>query len=202
MISRIKPFINKYTERLLSPVAHHLNPNMITIGGLFLALIPAILFARGFFLWGAFSLILFIIDLVDGAVARVTHKITPFGGYLDAVVDRVTEGLVFIGLIASGALNPILGVASLLMSFMVSYTKSKGEAVLEVQGVGTNELSIGWGERAERLIIIFVTTVVFSFIKKEYHGWNVLDFGFLILTILCIVTSLARILKVKKMIIK
>jgi phosphatidylglycerophosphate synthase len=49
-----------------------------------------------------------VIDVVDGAVTRSTLKITPFGGYLEAVVDRVANDLVFIGLIASGALNPYL----------------------------------------------------------------------------------------------
>ena len=47
---------------------------------------------------GALILIGGSFDLMDGAVARVRGISSPFGALLDSVVDRYSEGAIFLGL--------------------------------------------------------------------------------------------------------
>jgi archaetidylinositol phosphate synthase len=77
-----------------------LSPNTWTV----LAIIPAIL---GFIslvvyhslLWGlVFFLASGVIDAIDGAVARVTSRVSAMGAFLDGVIDRYVEFLLYLGL--------------------------------------------------------------------------------------------------------
>ena len=76
-----------------------------------------------------------VFDVLDGGVARAKGRITPFGGVLDSVCDRYSDGLMFLGIMA-GAINgkltvlPIMGIEgwlwsgyALIGSFLVSYTR-------------------------------------------------------------------------------
>ena len=107
-------------------------------------------------------LILFsgIFDVLDGGVARAKDRITPFGGVLDSVCDRYSDGIVFLGIIA-GAVNgrlvlpPILQIEvwlwagyALIGSFLVSYTRARAESA------GCRKLSVGIAERTERMLIL------------------------------------------------
>lgn len=78
-----------------------ISPNTWTI----LALIPAVL---GFILLGIFhnlpeALFFFLlsgfIDAIDGAVARVTSSVSALGAFLDGIIDRYVEILLYIGLL-------------------------------------------------------------------------------------------------------
>jgi phosphatidylglycerophosphate synthase len=78
-----------------------LSPNTWT----FLAIIPAIL---GFLslviyhnlFWGLlFFIASGVIDAIDGAVARVTSRVSPMGAFLDGVIDRYVEFLLYMGLL-------------------------------------------------------------------------------------------------------
>lgn len=76
------------------------NPSIWTL----ISLIPA-----GFGFWSLLgnnllaALILFLIagimDVIDGAVARVSKKAFPFGAFLDGIVDRYVEILLYLGLL-------------------------------------------------------------------------------------------------------
>jgi archaetidylinositol phosphate synthase len=77
-----------------------LSPNTWTV----LAIIPAIL---GFLslvmyhnlFWGLlFFLASGVIDAIDGAVARVTSRVSAMGAFLDGVIDRYVEFLLYMGL--------------------------------------------------------------------------------------------------------
>ncbi|MCG3039065.1 CDP-alcohol phosphatidyltransferase family protein [Streptomyces sp. S1A] len=92
-----------WTVLLVDPVATPLvrwtakwtrvTPNQITWGALFLGLAAAACFARGDWKWlligaGLYHLS-FILDCMDGKLARLTGKGSEFGGWLDYVFDRV-----------------------------------------------------------------------------------------------------------------
>ena len=75
-----------------------------------------------------------IFDLLDGALARATGKVTRFGALLDSVVDRVSEAIVLFGLlvyyvssdVTAGVLLVYLALAS---SVMVSYLRARSEGL-------------------------------------------------------------------------
>jgi phosphatidylglycerophosphate synthase len=80
-------------------VALRVPPNWITVLGGLLILIPAAFAADGRYLWAGLTLgFVAMMDTVDGHVARATNRTTPFGGFLDSVIDRVSDGIILIGI--------------------------------------------------------------------------------------------------------
>ena len=157
MLSELRDRVNF----ALDPVARAFaragfTPNSLTCIGLIFSLIAGVLFgiSQPRFA-GLVLLICGFFDIIDGAVARVSGRVTAFGGVLDSVVDRYTEAVIFIGIIFGGL--PELGqygwlwaVLALVGGFMVSYIRARAEAA------GSGKLSVGIAERAERLLILGV----------------------------------------------
>ena len=130
-----------------------------TVGG---SLSMLILIPQGQFLW-AFVLGVFfgISDLLDGTMARMTGTSGPWGNFLDATLDRVTDGAVFVALILWGVAQGDYwiiggGLLALVSGQVVSYAKARAEAV----GATAN---VGIAERAERLIAVGIAVVLTGF---------------------------------------
>jgi phosphatidylglycerophosphate synthase len=149
MLSNLKPGVRK----LLQPIGGaairlEIQPNHVSIAGFFFAVISSLFLSIGAFSWGAFFLLLNgLCDLLDGLIAETApdHD-TLFGGFLDSVLDRYAEFVVFVGL-GVGGVNWPLVFAAMAGSFMVSYTRARAEAFME-------KCDVGVGERPERLILL------------------------------------------------
>ena len=98
-----------------------------------------------------------ILDLFDGALARMTGQDSPFGALIDSVFDRLGEGALFVGL-GIYALRADFSddyrlwfLAALLLALIlsqgVSYLRARGEGL----GVFTRA---GLMTRTERVIIL------------------------------------------------
>jgi archaetidylinositol phosphate synthase len=147
----------------ITPIARLIpfSPNTLTLMGFAVSVVAGAEFALGKPFEGGL-LILFsgVFDALDGGVARAKGTTTPFGGVLDSVCDRYSDGLMFLGIIAGAvngklALPPILGIDSwlwagfaLIGSFLVSYTRARAESA------GCRKLSVGLAERTERMLIL------------------------------------------------
>ncbi|MEZ0074937.1 phosphatidylglycerophosphate synthase [Planotetraspora sp. GP83] len=87
-----------------------LTPNAVTGISVGLAVIAAIWFSDGSRvaqIIGAVALYLsFVLDCVDGQLARYTRAFSPLGGWLDAIADRVKEYVVYVGLALGYAAGP------------------------------------------------------------------------------------------------
>ncbi|HLD78308.1 MAG TPA: CDP-alcohol phosphatidyltransferase family protein, partial [archaeon] len=111
------------------------------------------------FLWAAvLFLVASFIDVVDGAVARVTGTTSKLGAYLDTVVDRYVEGIIVFGLLFAALPDWLLPVRAWIVLYlfgamMTTYAKA---AAKEKELTGDKELKGGLLERAERLIILFI----------------------------------------------
>ncbi|MEM3400003.1 MAG: CDP-alcohol phosphatidyltransferase family protein [Candidatus Micrarchaeia archaeon] len=146
-----------------------ISPNMWTI----LSLIPALLglFAlRAGSMFGGFVFFACagLIDVIDGAVARVTGRATALGAFLDGVVDRVVEAMLLLGLLLYGLpdagevvyINPTTTIFSVLFfgtcmtSFVKAYAHHRGAiGDAEVKKMG------GILERPERLFLLLVSLI-------------------------------------------
>src|SRR5580700_10082498 len=72
-----------------------LTPNAISLTGLALNILAAVLvWERLFFLGGIAFIIGSIMDTLDGRYSRMSGKGTPFGAFLDSTLDRIEEGIV------------------------------------------------------------------------------------------------------------
>jgi len=91
-------------------------------------------------------------DMVDGAVARATGRGSPFGAFMDSVVDRYSEAAYFTGLVyfyAAGRdkMMAVLVVLVLTGSVFVSYAKARAESLID-------ECKVGIMERPERVVLL------------------------------------------------
>ncbi|MGW0802027.1 CDP-alcohol phosphatidyltransferase family protein [Nonomuraea sp. NPDC002799] len=85
-------FVDPVACRVALPVANHtrLTPNGLTVFSLVLGMMSAAFFAVNMLIAGACVFYLsFMIDCVDGKIARLKGTGTPFGLWLDYVGDRI-----------------------------------------------------------------------------------------------------------------
>jgi CDP-diacylglycerol--glycerol-3-phosphate 3-phosphatidyltransferase len=142
---------------LLSPTG--IPPNLITWLALILNLWAGIFFAAGQFATGGGMMILSgLCDLVDGPVARRQNRVSLFGAFLDSILDRYADLILFLGLLVYYArVNRFLYVglagAAMAGAVMVSYAKARAESL-----VPTSE--IGFWERPERLVLMILGALV------------------------------------------
>lgn len=109
-----------------------LSPNALTFIGVLISAVSGAFFATGHIGLGGWFLIFGgTFDTFDGRVARATNRETRSGAYFDAVMDRVSEGAFFLGMILlyRNHWGLSLVVAALLGSYLVSYAKARGEAM-------------------------------------------------------------------------
>ncbi|MBI2370906.1 MAG: CDP-alcohol phosphatidyltransferase family protein [Deltaproteobacteria bacterium] len=120
--------------RLLRPLCRWgLTPNLLSVAGLALNLAAAALLANGEFLKGGLLILVAgCFDFLDGIMARALGLQTPFGAFLDSVVDRYSDMALFTGLLlhyaAAGQVGLVgLGAAALVGAILTSYTRARAE---------------------------------------------------------------------------
>jgi CDP-diacylglycerol--glycerol-3-phosphate 3-phosphatidyltransferase len=136
-----------------------ITPNMLTFFGLLINFGVAALIATGNLFWGGILIVFAgLFDLLDGALARITNRITPFGGFLDSSLDRYSEGVIYMGLLwyflqRGRTLEPMLIFAVIVGSMMVSYTRARATALNVDAEVGIMARSERIGALAIALIL-------------------------------------------------
>ncbi len=136
-------------------VREGVNPNVLTSIGLLINLAAAYLFAVGYFRWAGLTVVMAaIFDLTDGPVARMSHRVTPFGGFLDSVLDRYSDLLLLVGLLvfysrASRFWYVVLVAIAMIGAIMVSYTRARSENVIR-------SCKVGFLERPERIVLLII----------------------------------------------
>lgn len=102
------------------------------------------------------------IDIVDGTVARVTNQVSDKGAYIDGVVDRYVELMLYLGLLIYIGRGDFLGLPNevwivllifggLMTSFVRAYADHRGivKDPRELKRMG------GLLERLERLMLLY-----------------------------------------------
>jgi len=101
-----------------------ITPNMVTGFTLVLGILAGLAFAQGSSMWwGLLGATLFqmqsIIDGVDGELARLMHRETPFGFWFDISVDNISHMAVFGGIAVGQTVDRVPGPWGLLGFFSV-----------------------------------------------------------------------------------
>ncbi len=160
---------NNILDKIETPIVTFLHklkisPNLLSVFGLILGIIAAVFIALDDLILAALFLVIgAIADLFDGSLARKFNKETNFGAFLDSVIDRVQELSIFIGatylLISKENYEwAILPVLTLGLSFLVSYSRARGE------GLGIQTKDSGIVTRPERLLILIIGLITDQFI--------------------------------------
>ncbi len=132
-----------------------IHPNALTSLGLVLNIVAAVLFSQGqFFAAGLVVVGAGVFDMVDGRVARVTNRVTPFGAFFDSVIDRYSDMALYMGLLVHYAraerfFYVVLVAVVMAGSVMVSYSRARAESLIP-------SCKVGFLERPERIVLIII----------------------------------------------
>ena len=190
--ARYKDRITRFADPVAAVLVRlRLRPNQLTVFGLVLSLLSALAYARGRIPLGGVLLGLAgLLDLLDGSVARLSGQVTPFGAFLDSVMDRYSDLTVLLGILyfyiqLDRTPEVFLAMATLVGSTMVSYTRARAE------GVGV-QCAVGLMERGERVLILIVASLAdllslalwvlaplinWTALQRIYHTWRITKFG-------------------------
>jgi len=198
-------------------------PNAVTITGLILNVVVAIIFIEGgekghrgdlSYVGWAGGLILFagLFDMLDGQVARLGNMSSKFGALFDSVLDRYSECIMFLGicyyLVAHHYfLSSIFAFIALIGSMMVSYTRARSEG-LGIENKG------GLMQRPERVVLTGVSAIACgitgSIIGGDYkvsvqglpipvfETMSVFTIPITIMAVLTNITAIKRLIDAKK----
>jgi len=170
-------------------IQSRLTPNAISLTGLALNLVAAVLvWQRYFFLGGIAFIVGSVMDTLDGRYSRMSGKGTPFGAFLDSTLDRVEEGIVLTAVAYTFAVDAkayaaAAVVVAVLASLMVSYTRARAEAL----GV---ECKVGLATRPVRVVILSIGLI---FGGSLLGGTRLLEPAVYVLAALSVVTVGQRV---------
>ncbi len=187
MISeRIGTYVRGYLLQVGRVIARTgVTPNQLTLIGLGLNIIVAIVIATGEFrLGGVLLLLASAFDMLDGAVARATESISKVGGFLDSTLDRYSEVVVYLGVLIylldtdDARTASILVVVASSGALMISYARAKAESI----GYAA---SVGLAARPERVVLLALFLI---------FGWTI--WALWLLALVTHVTAITRIVHV------
>lgn len=152
--------------RILTPIATLLlrlgiSPDVVTwIGTAAVVLTAAICFPNGWLVVGSLVIgLLTFSDMVDGQMARLSGRTSPWGAFLDSSLDRIGDGAVFAGIalyfagVGDSLTFAAVTLIALVMGQVTSYVKARAETI-EVTVPG------GLAARADRLVIVLAAALL------------------------------------------
>jgi CDP-diacylglycerol--glycerol-3-phosphate 3-phosphatidyltransferase len=187
----LEHWLRRQSQVVLTPIVRviarlGLTPNMLTVIGLLLNALVAVVLARGSLALGGVLLLLAAsFDALDGTLARLTERQSRFGAFFDSTFDRYSEGFLYGGLLfhfleQEARAEVLLVYAAIIGSLMVSYARARAE------GLGI-ECKVGLATRADRMLVLAAGLIL---------GWvNVVLW---LVAIFAHLTAVQRILHVRR----
>lgn len=157
-LEALRTLLHDRFEALIRPLARllaraNVSPNQVSLAGAGLNVVSAILVVEDALVAADIVYLLAgALDLMDGTLARLAQRATPFGAFLDSTLDRLSEGIVFAAVAyyfahRGQALEAGLVVLALVGSLLVSYTRARAEAL-------GAKCKVGLMTRAERIVLV------------------------------------------------
>jgi len=189
---KFQAWVRRWAERAVGVFRDSpLTPNMLTLFGLVITGVGALLVAMGQLLIGGVVLAFAgMFDIFDGALARAAGKVYRYGAFLDSTVDRYSEGVVYLGILIyfldqHDGLRPIIVLIALAGSFLVSYVRARA------QSLGFT-CDVGILARPERVVII-VAGLLLESLGLKIGGWTPLTVALLVLAVGTNFTAVQRV---------
>jgi archaetidylinositol phosphate synthase len=188
LLSRYREFLNTQFERLAARFAF-LSPNTVTVISLLFSFVPAYFYYLGRLqVAAALLLVSGGLDVMDGAIARITGRVSSFGGFLDSTFDRVSDLAVLAGIALSQIVDWRVVLFTAFGSFMVPYCRARAEAA------GAASMAVGIMERAERQLFLVAASLLHPMIDQV----NLLEIAVGIVGLLAWITVVQRIVAARK----
>ena len=168
MYSMIQNRLRAPVTALITPICRTLlklgvTPNGVTIAGAAGSVLSSLFFfSRGEFFIGTLVVSLFVLsDLFDGTMARLSKQgTTRWGALIDSTLDRITDAAICAGIMIyfygnDETVIALFALFALVTGGLIPYIRAKAESL----GI---DCSVGFAERAERLIILLVGTGLYG----------------------------------------
>jgi phosphatidylglycerophosphate synthase len=191
MLSVLRSKVKPLAKVLAAPFVYFkVDPNSISLFGLFLALVGAFFVTQENWVW---ALVFFILsptmDLIDGEVARALKKRSNWGNYFETMIDKFVD----FAMIGSFVFVPSLAVPAVLalgFSMISSYAKPRVALII----ITDNHDWPAIGEHADKLIIVLVALLLAAL------GMNIIGILLYFIAAIGLIGSLQRIAYAKKLI--
>jgi phosphatidylglycerophosphate synthase len=180
MLSFLRPSLQPIYRALGAPfIALHIHPQWVSLLGLPFGLACAYAYATQ--RW-VLALLLFPLtvlwDAIDGSVARAQGKESNWGNYLETMIDRGVDIMVFVGL---AFVAPIASIVALGCGLLASYAKPRVALVI----ITDNRDWPAVGEHADKTVILLAGTLLAAIIPSQavailtYTLWAIAIIGFI-----------------------
>jgi phosphatidylglycerophosphate synthase len=179
----LAPYLRKFTLPLAKGTGaaigrFRFHPNLFTMISLLWAMASAWwIYKHAYLISAVFVLITGVWDGIDGSVARAQGRSTAFGNYLDAMIDKYVEVIIYSGFALSGyALQAFLVISG---SLILSYAKPRAAMVTEID----NHDWPAMGDRTDRFVLLLATLIIsafyptFSFADKNWSATSIMLYG-------------------------
>jgi CDP-diacylglycerol--glycerol-3-phosphate 3-phosphatidyltransferase len=180
---QLDPLLHKVLSKVIGKRG---NPNVFTFMGFFVTLIASLLILKDLWILAGLTIILSgLFDLFDGVLARISGRVTVFGGFLDSVLDRYSDLFLLLALLIHYLMkgDPGLVILTFFVSIgtaLIPYIRAKAESI-------QIPCTIGLMERAERIILLSIGALLnwmepvlwvlailthFTVLHRIYYVWK------------------------------
>lgn len=165
-------------------------PNQVTGASLAIVMLASIAIAEKHFFVGLWLVMIGAsCDVLDGFLARKTGQVTRAGAFFDSFIDRIAEGVIFMGFAYVGAGGPLTigAIAALIGSYAVSYARARGE------GLGVKP-KVGIMQRPQRLasVVAVLVAAAFASLASPALAATILTWGIWLVAITTVFTAAHR----------
>jgi CDP-diacylglycerol--glycerol-3-phosphate 3-phosphatidyltransferase len=171
------------------------HPHVVTVAGLLFSIVSGLLFWKGYLVAAGFALVISgMCDVLDGRLARNTHRMSSFGALFDSTVDRYSEVFAYLGIMAfyDNSFISALVIMAIAGSLLTSYARARAE--------GLNiECKIGLMQRPERITFLAAGAIFGApFDAMLGTKYLLMKIALVGIAILANVTVIQRVMHVRK----
>ena len=156
----VDPILNSIAKQLIK-----VNPNVLSWLSIIFAFLAGVFFYfsaplpnfTSYYLYGAVIFVFLngLFDAIDGKVAKLTHKVSKRGDFLDHALDRFADVFIVGGLALSPWCRyPSIGLLAVVGVLLTSYMGTQAQAV------GYKRDYSGLLGRADRLVLLMIAPII------------------------------------------
>jgi len=175
-----------------------INPNLFSLMALLIAMCAAyFIYVQDYVLALCFIALSSFWDSIDGSVAKSQNRVTKFGNYLDAMLDKYVEVIIYFGFVVSGfAVESFLVIVG---SLILSYAKPRTAIVVPIDNHDWPAI----GERVDRLLLLVIgmaASIIYPAVEIMSYQMSTISLVLYFIAAIVLIGGVQRILYAKKII--
>lgn len=195
----LRPVVSKILEPLAKITADAgISPNAISLFSLLFAALAGFLYYYSAFdpllvlVAGLLVALNSLLDAMDGLMARYLNVASAKGDFLDHVIDRYSDVFIICGIFFGGYVDWQIGVIAIVGVLLTSYLGTQAQALRLGRYYG------GIIGRADRLVLIILSSVVYFVYPSTIYGFSSLGWMMIIIGAGSHITAFQRIMHIWK----